>query len=312
VGRSITVNASGLKSLPSERKERRFPLAGTALVFRKERRGRRAGRELLVAIVLLALLLAIAAGLQSLFFGQMTVYSNNETRFLLRWLTTETIAAALLLPCAGAILGAGAVPASAEREAIQATLLTHLTAWEIVTGRLLAALWIPLCVLGVSLLGWLGAQAGFHFLQGSRGAVGPLLEAHGVLLATLLMSGATGFLGALRARPGRAWERGAVLSLSLSLFCLFGLFTLNGPIRRMNNPTTLIDAALLINPISGLCAALDKDILRVPWIYRRTEAPEYPFFYPSPYATGGVLLLAALGAQTTASILLRRSYRAES
>ena len=44
----------------------------------------------------------------------------------------------------------------------------------------------------------------------------------------------------------------------------------------------------MINPISGVCSALNKDILRVPWIYNRTEAPEYPFLYPSPFATAAL------------------------
>lgn len=306
------MNAPGLDTLPLGSAARRTPFAGAALVFRRQRRGKRIGRELVGVFVLLVLLLVIAGGLQSLFFGQVSVYSNNEVRFLLRWLTTETIAAALLLPCAGAILGAGAVPAGAEREAVQATLLTHLTAWDIVAGRLLAALWMPLCVLAVSLAGWLTVQWGFRFLPENMGGIRSLLAAHAVLLAMLLMSGAAGFLFALRSRPGRSWERGALLSLILSALCLFGLFALNGPIRRMDNPTTLIEAALLVNPISGVCAALDKDILRVPWIYRRTEAPEYPCSYPSPFATGGVLVLIALGAQTAASVVLRRSYRAGS
>ena len=71
-----------------------------------------------------------------------------------------------------------------------------------------------------------------------------ILAAHVVLLAMLLMSGATGFLFAPRRVPGRSWERGALLSLSLSLLCLVGLFLLNGTIRRMDNPTRLIEAAL--------------------------------------------------------------------
>ena len=305
------MNVPGLETAPQAKAERRSPLSGAALVFRQQRRGRRYGRDLLGAFGLLALLLAIAAGLQSLFFGQISVYSNNEVRLLLRWLTTETIAAALLLPCAGAILGSGAVPVSAEREAIQALLLTRLTAWDIVAGRLLAALCVPFCVLGISLTGWLAAQYGFRFSPGSLAGLGPILAAHGVLLAMLTMSGAAGFLCALCVRPGRSWERGALLSLLLSVLCIFGLFALNGPIRRIENPTALIEAALLINPVTGVSAALDKDILRVPWIYKRTEAPEYPFLYPPPLATAGVLMLIAAGAQTAAALRLRRSYHTE-
>ena len=148
-------------------------------------------------------------------------------------------------------------------------------------------------------------------MTGSTQGVGSIFAAHLVLLVMLLMSGATGFLCAMRRGPGRSWERGALLSVTLSVICLFGLFALNRPIRRMDNPTALIEAVLLIDPISGVCAALDKDILRVPWIYNRTEAPEYPFRYPSPFATAGVLALVALGAHTAAATRLRRAYHAE-
>ncbi len=306
------MNAPNVETTTQPIVERRAPLAGVALVFRRQRRGRRLGRDLLGALGLLILLLVLSAGLQSLFFGQISVYSNNTVRFLLRWLTTEMIAAALLLPCAGAIFGAGSVPVSIECEAIQALLLTRLTAWEIALGRLLASLSVPISVLGISLATWLTVQVCFQFLPGNRGGIGSILAAHAVLLAMLLMSGASGFLGALRARPGRSWERGALFSVVLSAICLFGLFALNTPIRRQDNPTTLIEAALVINPISGVCAALDKDILRVPWIYKRTEAPEYPFYYPSPFATTGVLLSMTLGALVASALRLRRSYHTES
>lgn len=306
------MNAPDLENSTTATRARRFPLTGVALVFRRRLRRRRLIWDLLGALGLLGLLLAIAAGLQSLFFGMVSVYSNNEIRFLLRWLTTETVAAALLLPCAGAILGSGAVPVSSKREVIQGLLLTSLTAWDIVVGRLLAALWTPFCVLCVSLITWLIAQAKYHFLPDNIGGARGLLAAHLVLLAMLLMSGSVGFLFALRIRPGRSWERGALLSVSLSAVCLFGLFALNGPIRRMNDPTRLIEAALIINPISGVCAALDKDILRVPWIYNRTQAPEYPFYYPVPLATTSVLLTIMLGALTTATLVFRRAYHTES
>ena len=302
------MNLSAPEAVSEERARSEVAFSGVALVFRGQMRGRRFGRALLGASALVLLLFALAAGVLSRFFGEFTVYDGNNVRFLSNWATTEMILAALVIPAVGAVLGAGAVPVSAEREAIQATLLTRLTAWDIATGRLLAALSMPIGVLGVSSAVGLAAERSFRIVPGRAGGLGAIVAVHTVLLAALLMSGAVAFLFALRSRPGRSWERGTLFSLSLSIICVFALFTLNGPIRRMENPRPLIEAALLINPVVGVCSALNKDILRVPWIYSRTEAPEYAFEYPPSSATAGVLTLMALAAQIASSIRLRRSY----
>ncbi len=301
------MSALETQALPTERT---FPLAGVFVVFRRQRRGRRLGRELAGAFGLLALLLVLAAGIQSLFFGQVTPYTNDAVRFLLRWLTTECLAAALLLPIAGAVLGAGAVPAGAERDSIQATLLTHLTGFEIATGRLLAALWSPGVALLLSWTFWTAIRFGFPFTTGSGNGFLEIAAAHLIVLSVLFASGAVGFLFALR-RSGRSRECGTAVALLLLAFCVSGLVLFNPLVRKMDTPTPLIESLLVINPVTSAASALNKDILRVPWIYSRTDAPEYPFTYPAPLATAGLFALIALTAQGITAVWLRRLYAQE-
>ncbi len=287
--------------------ERSHPLSGIAVVFRRQRRGSRPMRELVGAFGLLTALLVLAAGLQSLFFGQVTPYSNNADRFLLRWLTTECIAAGLLMPCSGAILGAGAAPASSERGGVQTALLTRLTAFDVATGRLLAALWSPVIVLLLSCTFWMALDLGFPSMTSRGSGLAEIATAHLILLTALLAGATVGFLCALR-RSGRNWGAGIGAGLGLTTICVFGLLPLNPLIRRTEAPAHLIESALAINPVTGVTTALNKDILRVPWIYSRTDAPEYPFSYPAPLTTAALLTLGALTAQGAAAFRMRRLY----
>ena len=292
--------------------EPRIIFSGTAIVFRRQVRGRRLGLELLRALGLLLPFLTLGEEVLRRFLGDAIVSDGLLGFFKSNWTISEAILAAFLVPFAGAILGANAAPVRAERDSVQAMLLTQLTAWDVVTGRLLAALRTPICLLCISLVTCLAAQYGFRFLRGDVGnRIVSLVAVHGVLLAALLVSGATALLFALGSRPGRSWERGMLLSLSVSFLSIFALFALNGPIRRMANPKPLIESVLLTNPVIGVCTALHKDILRITWIYNRTVAPEYLFLYPSPLATTGVLMLIALAALVTSAIRLGRTYRGD-
>jgi hypothetical protein len=88
-------------------RERRLPSpAGVGIVFRRQMRSRRAWRDLAWAGAELAGLLVIAALLQGT-WAQAAEYSNDVPGFLLRWLTTGMVGAALLFPPCAAILGAG-------------------------------------------------------------------------------------------------------------------------------------------------------------------------------------------------------------
>ncbi len=290
------------------RERRGLPLSGIVAVFRWRMRSRNAWRDLLWTVVLLGGLLGVSALLQTT-WAQTDVYAGLAPGFLLRWLTMGAAGAAFLfLPCA-AVLGAGAVPTTAEFEATQSALMTRLTAFDLCIGRLLAALWPLESTLLASCAFWLAAQLGWRFLSGALHGFGPILIAHLVLLCAVIMIGAVGFLFATRRRPGRVWGRGALVALLWAAFCIAALLLFKGQMQKMTNPTRLIDGMLLLNPVSAVATAFQWDILRAPWLYDHTVAPDYPFLYPAPLASAGLFALIGVGALGAAAFRLRRAYR---
>jgi hypothetical protein len=299
------MNTARFGGLQGVKPEKGRPLAGVGAVFRRHRRGRRVWRDVAGTGILLVCLLAVAAMLQTQ-WPQSTEYAGSVHGFLLRWLTTCAVGSVcLFLPCA-AVLGAGAVPTTVEFEATQTALMTRLTAFDLCAGRLSAALWPLLAAILASGAFWAVAQACRHFMPGGLGA---LLTAHLVLLCAVGMTGAIGFLSALKRRPGRAWGRGAGAALLTVTLGVTGLFLANPQIRRMDDPTRLIAGALLVNPIAAVATACDLDLLRIPWLYSHTEAHDYPFAYPAPLASAGLFASVGLAAQGLSALRLRRAYR---
>ena len=290
--------------------ERRpWPLSGVAIVFLRQMRSRSAWRDLLSIVLNLIALLVLAAALQSVWLSVRTEYSNDIPRFLLRWqITLMAGASLLLLPCA-AIIGAWAVPPSVEFEATQTALITRLTAFDLCAGRLLAGLWVLLASLLASCAFWLIANMITPFTPGGAHDFGPIFSAHFVLLAAVGMIGAIGFLCGLRRKPGRNWGRGTGIALTVAVFCTTAVLLANPLIVRQNEPGRLIEASLLINPVSATTIAFKLDILRTHWLYGHSDAHDYPFNYPAPLATAGLYSLVTLGALALSAVRLRHAYR---
>lgn len=290
----------------------RFPTpVGMALVFRYQMRNRNAWRDLAYTGLLLAAMAGLALWMQ-VRWTHIPAYSNNVgPPFLLGWLVMEGVSGALILLPMAALLGAQAVPPSSEFEAIQSALLTRLTAFDLVAGRLLAALW-PVVSAGLAACAfWLAAQLGWRFVEGGGRGFVPILLAHLVLLSAVGMIGSLGFLFAQRQRPGRNWGRGAGAALGIAALCVAGILFANPLIVRMQKPGWLIELLLLINPVSAAVTAFgpDFDILRDPWLYDRTNAHDYQFAYPPAWATVSVFLLIGSVCLCLAASRLRRAYR---
>jgi hypothetical protein len=252
---------------------------------------------------MLAVLLALAWSLQQVWLQGGTVGSQAQGA-LRRWLISSAAAAAALFPTLAAFLGAGAIPTRVEAAATREVLLTHLRPYEIALGRLLATLWPLLLALGLSCGFWLAAQA---FLPGI-GGIAQILALHLVLLSAVYMVGAIAALGATRRVPGRAWERGVSMALLWTALCMTALLLANPQIRRMNDPVRLIEATLLINPVAAATTTLQLDLLRTPWLYARTDAPDYDFAYPSPWATMGLYYGFGLVAQEATARRLKHAF----
>jgi len=286
-----------------------LPGAGIPIVFRLQMRRRCAWRDLIWMGVLLLCHQALALGLQSL-ITPLQEYSADSPRFLLRWLSMTAIAGPMLyLPCA-AMLGAMAVPPVSRFEETQSMLLTRLTPFDLCAGRLIAWLWPVISGLLASCALWLAVQLIWRpLLPGSAAGYGAILMMHLVLISSAAAIGSIGFLLGMRHRPGRVWARGAGVALMAAILAVGGLFLVNPLVRRMDNPTALIDSMLLVNPATAATTALQMDVLRLPWLYERTDAPEYPFAYPPPAASCALFACCAGVALTLASVRHRRAYR---
>jgi len=188
-------------------------------------------------------------------------------------------------------------------------LLTRLTAFDLCAGRLLAWLWPLESAVFASLAVWLTVKLVWIPEETPGPGHVDILVAHAVLLLEVLAAGAVAFLCALRRRPGRVWLRGTLVALALVGAGVTGLFALNPVVRRMEDPTRLIDGLLTVNPAMGPVSAMRADVLRIPWLYVRTDAAEYPFEYPSPLLTMALYGAIAGGAAAASAVRLRRAYR---
>jgi hypothetical protein len=247
----------------------------------------------------------IAVALQSAVMP-LNEYTSNSPRFLQRLLTMSALAGPLLYLPIAALLGSFAVPALSRFEETQSMLLTRLSALDICVGRLLASLWpVTSAILGSCALS-LAIQLNRRSAAG--GYTNVLME-HLVLLTSAIAIGAIGFLAAMRLRPGRVLARGLGIATAAAALSVSALFLLNSTIRSLEDPTRLIYAALLINPAGAATTALQADILRVPGIYERTNAHDYPFLYPPAGMSCLVFAGIAASALAASSLRLRRAYR---
>jgi hypothetical protein len=287
---------------PAGVERRTWPLSGIGIVWRRQMRGRVLRQDLLWAALMLAGLLVLSWGLQQVWLQGGTVGAFAESA-LRRWQITAGAVAALLFPALAAFSGASAMPTAAEVEATQAILLTRLRPFDIVVGRLLAALWPILLAITLSSVFWFATQAVWHL----PGGIGAILRLHFVVLSAVYLMGTVGALCAVRRGPGRAWGRGVSVALIVMLGCTLTILLADQQIRRMDDPHRLIEAALLINPVAGATTALQLDLLRAPWLYEHSAAPEYEFAYPAPMATAGLFCACGLLALFATALRLRHA-----
>jgi len=259
--------------------------------------------------LLAAVHLGAAAAIQSA-ATPLSEYTGDAPRFLHRWFGMTALIAPLVYLPAAAVLGALATPSAARFEETQSMLLTRLLPIEVCIGRLLASLWpVISAIMTCCAVGFILQLVWRPLLPGSADGYLTIALMHIVMLSSVLCIGAVAFYCAMRRRPGSVPARGAGLALAAAALALLGLFLANPLIRKLENPTPLIYGLLLANPATAGATALHADVLRYRWIYERTDAPEYPFSYPPPWATCALFAGGAAGALCLSSVRLRRAYR---
>ena len=291
-----------------QRKPTRFncPGAGIPLVFLQQMRSRCLVRDVIWTAVLTLSHLSVSLALLTQ-LGVLPEY-NATSRLLSEILTMESIAIPFIFLLIAAVFGAMSAPASAQSHEVQSQLLTRLTAFDICSGRLLAALWVPILSLALSCALWLFAHGIRPFVHSADNGVAPVLLMFLTQFLALISTGALSMLFALTRKPVSNWGRGALIGAGWSMFSLFGILLCNAGLRRMDDPVRLINALLLINPATTAASALNHDILRRNWIYERTIAPQYLFSYPLIWQSVLFFGAFALFALCAASWRLRRAY----
>ena len=286
-----------------------FPGSGIAIVFRRQMRCRQPLHDL----ARMGMLLLVHQSLAFWFLSMrmpLSEYSGDTARYLFRWLSMAAVSASLVyLPCA-AFLGAMAVPPISRFEETQSMLLTRLAPYDVCAGRLFAWLWPVISALLASCALSLTVQVVRRpVMPDGAGGYAAIVIMHAALLTGACLIAAVGFLAATRRRPGRVWTRGALVATVTAVIAVFGLTLADSLLKRLEDPTGLIYALLLVNPAVAAATPLQVDTLRLQWVYERTTAHEYPFLYPPPLASCALFVGGTVGALALASVRLRRAYR---
>jgi hypothetical protein len=253
-------------------------------------------------------LVALAAVLRHVVFGDFTDSGGDLTRALEQWLSPYALAAALFAAGAGAVYGAGAAPRSGAAEEIQSSLLAGLPPSAICGGHLVAVLRIPLAVLLYSGLMWSLAQAGARVVPAEEGGFGAILLAHVILVCVLFMTGAVAFAVQTGAR-GRSWGGGVAVGLLLNTALIASPLLVNSRVQVMDDPSGVLQLLLLVNPVFAVESAMGRNILRAPWVYAHTSAADYLLDFPSPLTTAGLFFCVGLAAYAVSAWKLRAAFR---
>jgi hypothetical protein len=255
-------------------------LTGHPLLRDAPRRQRWGDMALLGLVVL-----AGAAGLQLFWIGA-SPYNGPGPGLRERWFYSACLMATLILVPWSAVRADRAWSRLRQEGLLRQLQLTHLSRRAIAAGALVGAVEPLLALMAVSVVGWTALSLLF-----GNPALGPILLGHALVVAQVIALGLAGeALAALFGRPNLA---GSLAALCLAL-CCGALFLVEPVLMRSAQPEWWIAAALLPNPVTATGAALGLDILRTPWLYSLTSAPEYRFAYPSPWLTLALYAAVAL------------------
>ncbi|HEV2471336.1 MAG TPA: hypothetical protein VGS41_01645 [Chthonomonadales bacterium] len=215
-----------------------------------------------------------------------------------------TLCAAVIAPFYCACAGAAAAPRGPRREQIGMLLLTGLNAGDIVIGRIAAAAVPALLSLAIQAAGWSALALALPAAALHAGV--NLIEAYLIIAAACAAACAVGYT--IASRRSGSLVSGAACAVGMLAWSLGAIFALNGAIGRMDNPAPVVESALLVNPAAAALTAMQVDTLRMPLFYQWSDAPDYPFAYPSPVATASLYLAAAAAAASVSAAGLKRRY----
>jgi hypothetical protein len=236
--------------------------------------------------LLAVVVLAGAAGLQLFWIGA-SPYNGPGPGLRERWFYSACLMATLVLVPWSAVRADRAWSRLRQEGLLRQLQLTRMSPGAIAVAVLSATLGPLVALIAVSLAGWGVVSLGF-----GGPTLASVLLGHGLVLAQVIALGLAG--QALAALLHRLRLAGPLAVFCLALCCA-ALFLVEPLLARSSRPEWWIYIALLPNPLTATGAALGLDILRTPWLYSLTSAPEYRFAYPSPWLTLALYAAVALG-----------------
>jgi hypothetical protein len=263
-------------------------------------------RTALTALAITGAVTGAAALLQWIWAG-WSPYDGPGPSLPLRWLLTTAAGSALLVPPAAAMSAAAVGRRIADaglRDQVRVTRRGPRQLAVLATRWALAPL---LLAVVASAGGWMlmsvASLYGRAYAQDVPGCLA-IAEAHAVVLFVAMAFALWGLaLGAGSCRPAAPGLRGSRILYTLAqsgvwapvaLALLVAGPALVGPLLpHLARPERALDAALLVNPVTAVGAAIGMDILRSPRVYEMTRAPEYWYSYPTASATAGVYMVVA-------------------
>ncbi len=276
-----------------------------AAILCNKPRFRRAGQA---ALVIGAAITGLAALLQWSWAG-WSVYAGPGPSLAMRWLLTEAVGAALLLPVGAAVAGAAVGRRIADSGLRDQVRITGRGAALLAMQAARWALLPPLLAVSASAGGWVWVAA---LGRGESGlprpmAIGMAHALAGVLVAAFGLWGLALAVSSAASSPAGERARSRRIPVTLARSGMWAPLLLAalvpgpawvGPLLlHLARPERLLDAVLLVNPVTAIGAVLGMDVLRSPRIYALTRAPEYWYSYPPAAGVAAVYIaVAALGA----------------
>lgn len=237
-----------------------------------------------VIVLLLAGVVLLGALLQK-YWMELELYTLLRPQRMARWVAVSLLGeTAIVLPWA-AVRGALLWRRLAGEGHLEEYRRSRLSAFSIAAGSAYAAMAPVMVLLGASLALALVAGGWTREL-----APGEVVTVHGLLLSQAAAFAALGLWLAGRLRvPGFAIP----IAFGILAAAVAAIWAVDPLLRRVDNPTQWIYAALLPNPVAAVGTALNTDVLRFSWIYQNLHAHEYFFVYPAPWQTAALYLAGA-------------------
>ncbi len=253
-------------------------------------------------IVLLLVGAGVLGALLQRYWLELDEYSLLRPHVLVRWQALVLLSEALIALPWAAVRGALLWRRLEADGHVDDYRRSRLSSATIVSGALTAVM-RPVVILLVTSLALCLALVPVGARFGGGVTMSGALLAHGLLVVQAFAFGSLGLaLGGWLRYPGAAIPH----ALGFLAAAVAAIWAINPLYRWLPDPSGIIYACLLPNPVTAIGAVLETDVLRFGWVYQHVRAHEYFYIYPPAWQTAAFYLGLALLAQGLCVFRVRR------